>query len=436
MLRQLLSYIKSLFGINKTATDTKQQSDNQNYAAEYMDTSNINFTAIFSNKLANLTVSDCSVEILGDNKRAELLDEISQNVWTKIKKITSSAFGVGGCLIVPYIKNNRILFTIVKQDRLIINETDGDLITNATIIADSTSINNVKYYRLTNYLVRDNNLYITNKTVSEHGTKAVVEEWKNISDISISNVDRALFGFIKSPVDNRKSKDDYGVPVTYGCKKLISDIKECLDEIREEFDLKQVRLQVDERAFQKDPKTGQRVIKDKLYITGFNEKGDLFNIFDPDIRDNSYHARLEKLFELFEKQVGTSRGILTEPNSTYENTEAIRRGISDTFSIVTDTRKSIEKGLTDFLYSCNVLANYYNLSPQGDYELSFDWSYAMIENTTETWQQMKEGQSIGIRSKAELRAWQTGESIEEAQKAVDEIAKKEPSLTTLMGMSE
>ena len=43
---------------------------------------------------------------------------------------------------------------------------------------------------------------------------------------------------------------------------------------------------------------------------------------------------------------------------------------------------------------------------------------------------------MGARSKAELRAWQTGESLEDAQKAVDEIAAKEPSMATLIGNAE
>ena len=49
---------------------------------------------------------------------------------------------------------------------------------------------------------------------------------------------------------------------------------------------------------------------------------------------------------------------------------------------------------------------------------------------------MKDAQSMGIRSKAELRAWQTGETIEEAQAAVDDIAAREPNMQTLLGMSE
>jgi len=60
----------------------------------------------------------------------------------------------------------------------------------------------------------------------------------------------------------------------------------------------------------------------------------------------------------------------------------------------------------------------------------------MIESSTETWQQKKDLQASGGLSKAELRSWHTGESLEDAQKAIDEIAKNEPSLRTLLGMDE
>lgn len=436
MFRNILNHIKSLFGIKKTATSTKQQEDNQKYAEEYLNTDKINYTAIFSNKLATLATSDSTIQIPADSKRAELLNVCANDVWNKLKKIVSAALAVGGCLIVPYVKNGKILYNIIKQNRLIINSKDGEKITNATILADSMTINNINYYRLTNYSVMNKTLYITNRTISESGANAIVDEWKDIQDIAISNVDRVLFGFIKSPVDNRKSSDDYGVPITYGCKEITDDIKTCMQQIKDEFELKQVRLQADDRAFDKDPKTGKPILESKLFMSGWSADGDLFNIFDPAIRESSYYARLNNLFELFEKQVGTSRGILTKLESYGATATEIKNAVGDTFAMITDIRKAIQKGLEDYIYACDILANYYNLTPEGKYNINFDWSYSLIESTTETWQQMKDGQSIGIRKKAELRAWQTGESLEDAQKVIDEIAKKEPDVKTLLGMSE
>lgn len=436
MFENIIEWIKRLFGINKSVTTDSQQSQNQSYAEEYADISKINFNAIFSNRLATKATANGTVEISADNKRAELLNNCLNDVWRKIKKITSAMLGVGGCVLVPYVNDGKILFNIVMQNRLIINARKGEKIINATILADSVSINNTVYYRFTNYNIDNNTLYITNKTTNATGGVATVEQWKDIPDVAITNVDRVLFAFLKSPVDNRKSIDDYGVPVTYGCKETIEDIRKCLEQIRDEYKLKEVRLQVDDRTLDKDPKTGKVILKNKLFLKGHSTDGELFNIFDPAIRDSSFYARLINLFELLEKQIGTSKGILSAPATHGATATEIKTANEDTFDLVTDIRSAIESGIDDYIYACNILANYYNLTPPGEYKLKYDWSYAMIESTTETWQQMKDLQSMGGLSKAELRAWQTGESIEDAQKAVDEIAAKEPNMQSLLGMSE
>ncbi len=274
----------------------------------------------------------------------------------------------------------------------------------------------VLYYRFTDYTITGSTLYI------QH--------------MAISNVDRVPFGFIKCPVDNRKHSDVYGVPITYGCKKIIDDIKECLKQIEEEFSLKRVRLQVDGRTLDKDPKTGLPILKDKLYIKGTSEDGDLFNIFNPDIRESSFFAKLDKYCALLENQVGTSPGIITKPETKAATATEIIHTQKETFSIVDDIRTAIEKAIDDFIYACDILANYHNLTPAGKYEVSYDWDYSMRESSSETWQQMKELQSVGGMSKAELRAWQTGEKLDTAQKAIDDIAEREPTLQSLMGLRE
>ena len=71
----------------------------------------------------------------------------------------------------------------------------------------------------------------------------------------------------------------------------------------------------------------------------------------------------------------------------------------DTFTICDDARSNIEKGLDDFFYACNVLANAYNLSPQGDYEVSFDWSYSLLEDPDTEWTHLIYGESKGIVNK-------------------------------------
>ena len=106
----------------------------------------------------------------------------------------------------------------------------------------------------------------------------------------------------------------------------------------------------------------------------------------------------------------------------------------DTFTICDDARSNVEKGMDDFFYACNVLANAFNLSPQGEYEVSYEWSYSLLEDTQTEWSQMTWAENQGIMSKVELRQWlKPDETLEESQKAIEEIAEQEPSVDDLLG---
>ena len=106
----------------------------------------------------------------------------------------------------------------------------------------------------------------------------------------------------------------------------------------------------------------------------------------------------------------------------------------DTYTIVEDTREQFEKGLNDFMYACDVYANYYGLGPQGDYEIVYDWSYNLLENSQESWDQLIAGKNMNVVKDVELRQFlMPSETLEEAQEAIDEIKANSPSVRDLLG---
>ena len=433
MFQKFIMWIFNIFGI-QTQTTQKELEDNQKYAVEYERIDEINFNSIFSNKLANYVINDSNVNITGENARVELLDKTIQSMWKKAKKITSMGFGYGGVILVPYVKSGKIYYNIVSQSRVTIDETEGENIIGATIIADKRTVNrgigNSKtYYRLTNYRVRNGNIEITQKFTDENGREVAVPDfWKNIElKKVITGVDRALFGYIKSPINNRKTDDKYGVPITYGCDSTIAEIKETMKQLYREYKLKETFVGADSTMFDG---------KDKLPLNGLFKKIDagddtFFEVFDPAFRP--YTERLQELFKRLEHEIGTSAGILSEVNTANATATEIKRSMYDTFTIVDDMRSNIEKGIEDFLYSANVLANAYNLTPQGDYEVSFDWDYSLLEDSQEAFSQLITAQSKGIISEVEVRQWmKPDETLEDSQKAIEEIKASEPTVEQIM----
>lgn len=434
MFKNLINYILNNVFKVKTQTTDKEIDNNDKYAKLYESIDDINFAAIFSNKLANYTVSDSTMNITGDNARVDLLDKTGQSMWKKAKKITSMAFGYGGVIIVPYVKGGKIYYNLVPQYRMTIDETDGELITGATVMAERKVIKgNIKettYYRWTNYQIKDGNMVMTQQFSDEEGNKiAAPDFWKDIQEVrTITNVDRVPFGFIKSPINNRKSNDKMGVPITYGCDATILEIKTTLKQLIREYELKEAFVGVDAAMFNGKNKLPKNGIFKKIDSTN----DDFFEVFDPQFRD--YTIRLQELYKRLEHEVGTSYGILSEVSSVNATATEIKRSMYDTFTLCNDMQKNIEKGLEDFFYACNVLANAYNLSPQGEYEVEFDWSYGLVEDSATEWSQLIWANNNGIVSDVEVRQWlKPNETIEESQKAIEEIKEQQPSIEDMLG---
>lgn len=423
MLRTVWERILRIFGVKKTNTIGSQWTENMGFTQQYESTEEMNFTAIFSNKLSTLAISESTADVVGNNARVALLDQCLGEVWSRMKRVISRMLGTGGCVIVPYVRMGRIEFDILSQERMVIHEKQGNSITRATVLADSVKQEERQFFRWVDYRVIEGNLYITNKVTDQWGNDAFLEQWSEMEDKAIAGVDRVLFAYFKSPVDNRRFSDDYGVPITYGSDGLIQEIFDCFAQIRDEYRLKEVKIFADERMFQKDSKTGKYRMPSKVFFAAHGkENGDMIEVFSPEIRHSSYYERLQYLFGLLEKCVGTSKGILTAPETRGATATEIKAGLYDTYAMIAEIRCSVEKGVRDYLYACNVLANYYELTPLGEYGVRFDWSYEMIESSSETWSQLKDAFEFGIKSSVELRQWlNPNETWDEAKKVLEEI---------------
>ena len=437
-------WVKQIFNADPVISDREQAITNE-FSHQYEDAVNINFTAIFAGKLSSLTTTESTVEVVGDTARAELLNSAIQDIWAKAGKWTSMAFGAGGVLLVPYITSGKLYTDIVPQNRMIINRVNGEELRSVTVIADSTRQRDRKYYRLTDYTLDDGgHLVITQKAVTDGGAVvplASLSEWANIQDeISIGGVEHLPLAYLKSPVDNRRIDALYGVPITFGCEHIIAEITECLEQVRQEYNLKRPMVGMDSTLF--EVKNGRRVLpRTGLFMPtapGGNMNG-LWEVYDPAIRDSSYYNRLQQLYELLEKQVGTSRGILTAPESRGATATEIKASLYDTYSIIVLMRARIETALRQLLEGMNVYANAWNLSPMGDAELSFDWSYSMIESSQETFNQLISASQAGAVEPAEVRQFiYPSETIDEARERVNEIkeAKKSSDLLIDTSLSE
>ena len=446
MFSRFLEFIKRLFG--KQQMNASDASDAARQESQYRRIDEINFAAIFGNKLASLALSDAALEVVGADggsggQRTDLIADALQEVFGDMNRLCAQALGSGGRVLIPYVADGELRCDVVAQDRMFVHAMRGRRIVNATFVADSVQIDNSTYYRLTDYELEDGGQRIRNRAVDDGGRDVALEDVEAFAgipeEVFIPGIDRLTFVFLKSPAGSRLEKDVYGVPITYGCDSQIEEIRQHMKLIAREYKLTRPMLGLDSALWKTLP-DGSRSIdsvkatvqdSDMPFIPVENYYGDTgsapWMIFSPAIRDTAMYNRLDRMFEMLEKSVGVSRGILTQRESALATATEIRAANHDTFAFVSNIRDTVQSCMEDLAWCFDVLAEAFGLSPagsRGDYSINISWDMSLFESSAETFAQYSELHTAGVLSDAELRAWVTGEKPEAAQKAVEEARKE------------
>lgn len=460
MLQKFWAWVRALFGLVPQKHDDVAAIEQAE--RDYRDVEEINFAAIFAQKLTNIAFSDSTLEITAADggergQRAELVAGVLDWAFRHARKIMTQVLATGGRVLVPYVQDGRLRVSVVAQERMVIVESDGDRILHAAIAADTATIGTDVYYRWVELKLQDGALILRNRASTMYGAQVSlvsVPAWAGFPDeYAIAGVDQLPIAFLRCPADNRRENDLYGAAITYGSEALIREVKDHLRIIAREYRLTRPMLGLDSQLWRtpvsassantiaKVRKTVQDGDDPFIPIDGTADGTSApWMIYAPAIRDSAMFARLTQLFSLLEKSVGTSRGILTERETAAATATEIKTANHDTFTWVSAIRDEWKRGMDDLAYACDVYAEHFGLTPagaRGDYAISFDWDMSLFESSTETFQQLTELQSVGALSRAELRQWVRGGTLEENQAAVDQIAQEEPAqgsgLESLLG---
>lgn len=447
MLDRLIDWVRKLFGIKRT--DPPDGPDK--HAKRYEDIREENITAKISNKLANFVFSDSVINVDGAGRRAELIRESIEKLMDDAGWITAQAFGKGGKVIVPTVIGDKIKIQAIDQNRMDIRRMDGGRILEATLVNDCARQDDKRFFLLADYAVgEDGTQLIRYRAVGENGEeteKSMIRAWQNVADeITIGNTDRVLLAFLPCPTDNRRDRKRYGVPITYGAEKEMAELTEHANIYRREYKLTRAMLGLDASLWSMANRNIDAIRKtvqdgDDPFIpietSSLGEKSPWMH-FAPAIRYEAMEGRYNSLCRKVEKACGLSQGILTErQNMNYANKDEVRAAMYDTFCVVKAMRRNWEKALGDLAYAIDVLAERFSITPagaRGSWELQYDWDTSLIESTTEAFTQTMEGHAAGVISDAELRQWLRGGTIEEAEKALEEIRQSRNAANPIDGI--
>ena len=426
---------------------------NENDCAKYADISSENVTALLSNIVSNIAVSDAQVYVTssdgGATRFSDILLGIAEKEWSELSNTVACALGCGAVISIPYSVDNglgrKIYIDTVTKDRFFITGKQGDDITQCVVIADEFVRDNKKYKRFTDYSIKDGVYIIRNRAVCNDSPIALnfVDEWANIPEqIAIGGVKQLPIAILKCPQNPRVPKAPSGVPITFGCDATLEKIAKTLNDIEREFKKKEAKVFADRSLIKlhkrdngdtDEIKTRKEFENNDLYVAFNNSDKMGVEIFDPAIRDSAYYNKLEKHFAMLEKECGLSEGVLTKLSTPHATATEIFRVMYNTFCFCDRIDSSVTKWFKDLMYACSVLINYYGMAPYSDYETNFSYSYALLEDTAETFSQKMQAESIGAEDIAEIRQFiHPEETREEAQAAVERIKSSRQTVQDLI----
>ena len=420
---------------------------------KYSDIKKENITALLAGSVANIATGDSQIQLTakggGNTRFTDTLQSIALKEWSRINKTVAHSLGFGLVVSLPYSVDNglgrKIYVDTVSKDRFFITGVQGDEITQCAVLADEIVRNNKRYKRFTDYNVENGVYIIRNRATCNDAAISLkdVEEWENIAEeIRIGGVDRLPVAILRCPQNPRCPDSVDGVPITFGCDATLEKIAKTLNDIEREFDKKKskifadrslIKLHKNDSGDTDNMKTRKEFENNDLYVA-FNNSDRLgVDIFDPAFRDTSYYNELEKHFAFLEKECGLSEGVLTKLSSSNATATEIRRAMYNTFCFCDSIQSNVQAWFNDLMYACSVLMNYYGIAPYSEYEVKFSWSYALLEDSMQTFSQLMQAESIGAEDLADIRLFNHPEETrEEAEAAIEKIKANRKTVQQLV----
>ena len=410
----------------------------------------------------------------GPTERADFLNKQYKKLKKHIRRQLEYGIAKGGLVIKPYViiydegstetsdedeDNERlssekelpkyeIEFDFVQADRFYPLSFDNNgRITEAAFV--QTKVDKDKIYtrlehhklegrRVTvkNYAFVTNNNDASRQYISDHGDfgkpckLSEVADWANMAEeVVVDNVDRPLFAYFKMPEAN--TIDPYsplGVSGYSRAVSLIRDADEQYSRMLWEFEGGELAIDVDRDALKIQELSNQQhqtvmpAKQERLFRKVDLNNEETYNVFAPALRDASIANGLNIILSRIEDACGLSKGTLSEQSFQEMRTATELKMLKQrSYATNRDTQMALEDALRDAIYISDVYCTLYDITPPGEYEISFEWDDSLItdmESEVETRMKMAEA---GITSKVEIRMWYFGETENQAKAALQKI---------------
>lgn len=352
------------------------------------DVRTINFAKFLCYYTSKKTCLDLNVTISGSDRADYINQCISAMIKKSIRDKVEDACGAGGIILKPsgtYNPAGAIDYVMPGSFAVTEKNSNGDIL---GIIFIDRQVKGDDYYTRLEYQHFTSSITdggenvgrtykIENKAFKSKGSDSLgrsialtdVPEWKDVPEsITISNVEKPLFGYFKMPYNNT---------IDYASPEGVAVFANCIEELRnldvawsrkddEVFDSQHLTF-IDENALLKrDTNTGDKKrLKLPRFVKGLKHGVDANSTIDehiPTMLTEQRVADINSILSMISTKAGFSQGqfVLDRKTGVATATE-IESDDSETVETINDIRSSLKSAIKDLIYAldkyCDVFFN-------------------------------------------------------------------------------
>ena len=394
---------------------------------------------------------------IGNIERAKYLNTQYTKLKRQLRKQIEYGIAKGGIVFKPYVVMTEsdegqtqidIEFDYIQADAFYPLTFDAaKRITEAVFVQTKTE-KEVIYRRLEYHKWERNTVTIINRAFKSVNNRTGgladidlgheipltdIPEWSNLQpETTIKNVDRPLFAYFKMPEANTvDTTSPLGVSGYSRAVNLIRDADTQYSRLLWEYEAGEMAINVDRDAFtfMEDGTGNQHTVlgnmQNRLYRRMDITNEELFEPFAPALRDDNYIEGLNTILMRIEDVCAISRGTLSDSIDIARTATELKILKQRSYQANVDIQKAIQATLEDVVYIMNVYCTLYNITPEGEYDVSFEWDDSLIIDIDAELEKRIVLQQNGLVSKVENRMWYFGETERQAQEALTKIADEQ-----------
>lgn len=444
--------IPALIASEKARTALLEFSSEVTTPIEEVEIENPNYVEPQEDELGNILPSTQPKTIkeekpVGNTERADFLNENYKRLKKRLRTQIEYGVAKGGLAIKPYVvkRGNKYSFEFdyIQADSFYPLAFDNNGLMTEAAFLQVHKDKDYTYTRVEYHKWEDNVVTVVNRafksTSNVNNSTGVdlgmecplteVNEWKELQPTAtIKNVDRPMFAYFKMPEANTiDTTSPLGVSGYSRAVDLIKDADQQYSRLLWEYEGGEMAIDVDRDAlsFVTDASGNEHTVLPSLQRRLFRkiDLGDdsTYQQFAPALRDAQYIQGLNAILMRIEDVTGLSRGTLSDVTIEAKTATELKMLKQRSYQTNEHIQKTIQATLEDVVYVMNAYCDLYNITPDGEYEISFEWDDSLITDKDDELGKRITLQQNGLASRVENRMWYFGETERQAVEALAKI---------------